>query len=114
MEEYCSYCKKSDFEKWEKGKTYVGLDLHHNPPEFLFGFGETWEGKRYYLCRKCHKELHQEIKKILNRVVGTMKFCNSEDWLLKKMSITQMREARIEVWEFTEKWIKRGKDGDTK
>jgi len=100
----CDYCKE-DFEEaiWEKGKIYEGIDEHHNPPQFLMK--ENWKGKMYNLCRKHHRILHNEILKILNRVAGTLKFINSEDWVCKKMTPKKIEEARKEVYDFTEKWI---------
>lgn len=107
----CDYDGEEIITKWESGKTYEGLDEHHNPPKFLC-VGE-WSGKTYFLCRKHHTELHKEIKKILNKIAGTMKFVNSEDWLLKKMSLNQINMARQEVYNFTEEWIKNGNTNQT-
>lgn len=121
----CAYCGE-DGEEWESGKTYKGLDEHHNPPKFLFvgemknaygdiiPFGKKeWSGKTYFLCRKHHTELHKEIKKILNKIAGSLKFVNSEDWILKKMTINQINQARQEVYNFTEEWIKNGNTNKT-
>ena len=102
----CSYDREEIEDIWESGKTYEGMDNHHNPPKFLMK--RNWEGKRYLLCRKHHVELHKEIKIILNKIAGTMKFCNSEDWLCKKMTQKQIEQARKEVYDFTERWIKNG------
>jgi hypothetical protein len=101
----CAYDGEEIEDIWESGKTYEGVDEHHNPPQFLM---ENWEGETYYLCRKHHVELHKQIKIILNRIAGTMKFCNSEDWLLKKMNINQIRQARQEVYDYTKRWINNG------
>lgn len=112
----CSKCKK-EFEEneWEKGITYEGLDRHHNPPEFLSNFlNEMWSGEFYYLCRKCHKQLHKEIIKILNKKLDNFKFINSEYWTLKRMNLKQIKEVQSEIQYFTKKWVKEVKNGDTK
>ena len=100
----CAYCGRENSE-WKSGVTYTGLDLHHNPPEFLFRRDGKWEGKKYLLCREHHVELHRMIKLILNRIAGTMKFVNSEEWLCNKMNLNQIRQARKEIYDYTEGWI---------
>ena len=103
------YCDKEE-EKWERYKTYKGLDEHHNPPKFLcrgeVPNGNYWRGKTYFLCRKHHRELHDKILKILNRIAGTLKFVNSEHWALQRMNEEQIERAKKEVYDFTEEWIK--------
>lgn len=114
MKGICNYDGEEIESEWNIGETYEGLDEHHNPPEFLFKDSkEKWRGKTYFLCRKHHVELHREIKIILNRISGTMKFVNSEDWLCKKMSLKQIEQAREEVYNFTEEWIKNGNSKQT-
>jgi hypothetical protein len=112
MKGICSYDGEVIIANWESGKTYNGLDEHHNPPKFLcvgeVPGGNYWKGKTYFLCRKHHVELHREIKIILNRIAETLKFCNSEDWLCQKMTWQQIEQARQEVYDFTERWIKNG------
>ena len=102
----CAKCSK-DFpdNSWVKGETYEGIDYHHNPPEFLM---DKWEGEIIPLCRKCHKELHYEIKKILNDIAKTLKFVNSEYWVIQKMSLAQKKIAFVRVFEYTKEWIKNG------
>ena len=111
MRGICDYDGDEIIANWEIGKTYWGLDEHHNPPKFLC-VGD-WNGKTYFLCRKHHVELHKEIKIILNKIAGTMKFCNSEDWLCKKMTLNQIEQAKKEVYDFTEEWIKNGNTKQT-
>jgi len=106
----CAKCSKKNI-AWESGKTYKGLDKHHNPPEFLSNkLGEEWSGEFYMLCRDCHVELHREIKQILFKNSNSMKFIDSEDWLMKKMCINQIKEAQKEIYDFTKEWI----NGNTK
>lgn len=110
----CEKCKK-DFSdvKWKSGETYEGLDRHHNPPEFISEYlNESWSGEFYDLCRKDHRELHDELLKILNEIAGTLKFLNSEYWVCKKMSPQQKEESKKKMYEFTKEWIikKEGED----
>lgn len=109
MKIQCSYCGKwfenTDFKPRE---TFKGIDEHHNPPKFLTG-EKKWndfEGRCFFnLCREHHKFLHDEILKIMNKVVGTLKWNGSEYWLLQKLSPNQRKEVTKEVFEFTNKWI---------
>jgi hypothetical protein len=104
----CDKCKEDFTETtYKTGETYKGIDEHHNPPKFLFKKKSEWKGKTYFLCRDDHVELHRQIKIILNKIAGTLKFCNSEDWLCKKMCDNQILIARGEVYNFTEEWIKK-------
>lgn len=110
----CDYCNHAFKIKAEKGVTYKGIDEHHNPPKFMFEENEKWVGELLNLCRKHHRELHDEIIKILNEEVGTLKFVNSEHWVWIKMSINDRKKARERVYTFTKKWIKENnEDGDT-
>ena len=68
MKGICDKCNKLIMHKWESGKTYEGIDAHHNPPEFISNFfKEEWSGEFYRLCRKCHRDLHNKILIILNK-----------------------------------------------
>jgi hypothetical protein len=98
----CDKCKKEIESKWKSGETYEGIDYHHNPPQFMVN---EWHGKIYALCRKCHTELHKEIRKILNEVAETLKFVNSEHWVWIKMSPIKQWKAVDEITKFTEVWI---------
>jgi hypothetical protein len=111
----CERCHAlCDSNAWEKGLTYNGIDKHHNPPEFISNFlKEKWSGEIYSLCRNCHVKLHKEIKKILYKNSNSLKFINSEDWLLKKMNVNQIKKAKEEIYFFTKEWIKKGKEDDT-
>jgi hypothetical protein len=40
----CYKCKGEFNEKAKKYKTYKGIDVHHNPPQFLM---DKWEGETY-------------------------------------------------------------------
>jgi len=99
----CQKCKR-DFSNviWEKGKTYEGLDEHHNPPKFMI---EKWNGKTYYLCRKHHRELHDEIIKILNKFTKSSVFVKSERWTWIKIIPKDRLKVTKEVCNFTERWI---------
>ena len=99
----CKKCNKDITEEWERYKTFRGANEHHNPPEFMM---ERWQGELIWLCRKHHEEIHKEIIKILNEVVGTLKFCNSEHWVWIKMPQTLKNLALKEVVKFTEEWLK--------
>lgn len=107
----CDKCKK-DFSHitWISGETYEGIDKHHNPPEFLSDYlREQWSGEFYNLCRDCHKQLHKEILIILNKKSSNLKFINSEFWICKKMSLKELQEVKIGIYNFTKEWIN-GKD----
>jgi len=108
----CHKCYQVCNEKWISGKTYLGIDRHHNPPEFISNFfKENWSGEFYKLCRKCHVSLHKEIKNILFKNSNSASFINSENWLMKKMTIEQIKKAKQEIYIFTKRWIK---ENDTK
>jgi hypothetical protein len=106
----CDYCNEDFSEsKWEKGVTYEGIDSHHNPPEFLSDFlKEQWSGEFYNLCRKHHRELHDQIILLLNKKANTLKFIKSEYWVLQKMNLKQIEEVKEEIIEFTRRWINDG------
>ena len=106
----CDKCGGDFDEKAEKYKTYKGIDVHHNPPQFLM---DKWEGETYNLCRKCHRELHDEIIKILNQVAHTLKFNKNEYWVCQQMSPNEKEIAKQVVYDFTNRWLEK-KDGDTK
>ena len=102
----CCKCKK-DFShiKWEGGKTYEGLDEHHNPPEEISRFlNEEWKGEFYLLCRECHKELHKEITKILKKYSLKPKY-NSDYWLMQYSTPTKIKEAQKEIYNYTYKLL---------
>jgi hypothetical protein len=103
-------CSKRNHEvidsEWKSGETYEGLDRHHNPPEFMFKRGEQkWFGEMLSLCRKHHVEIHREIKQILFRHSSLIKFVNSEDWLCKHITDLKFNLARIEIYNFTKRWL---------
>lgn len=103
----CNKCKKEFFNgEWKSGETYKGIDEHHNPPKFMM---EIWKGKFYNLCRDCHRELHDEIIKILNDEANTLKFVNSEHWVWLKIIPKNRLKATKRVFKFTEEWV----NGDT-
>jgi len=106
----CEKCKK-DFSEhiWENGKTYKGIDEHHNPPQFLM---ENWKGKTYNLCRKCHRNLHDLIIDMMNKKANTLKFIKSEYWVMQKLTPKQKKELCEEVYNFTELWIREDEHGN--
>jgi len=110
----CEKCGRDKFPEWQTGKTYEGIDEHHNPPQFLM---KNWKGDLLKLCRKCHTGkdgLHYQILILMNKKANTMIFLKSEDWLLKKMCPKDINELAIEVYEFTNEWLKRDGNGDDK
>lgn len=114
----CDKCKKDfSYIKWKSKETYKGIDVHHNPPEFISDyFKEKWSGEFYNLCRDCHVKLHHQIKKLLNKKAGTLKFINSEYWVMKRMSPIQIKESKRDIYCFTKDWLKKEevkKDGDS-
>lgn len=106
----CDKCKGLyDSNSWERGLTYKGIDKHHNPPEFISErLGEPWSGEFYNLCRKCHVDLHKEIKQILFRNSNCFKFVNSEFWLMQHMTLQNIKKAKEEIYLFTKEWVKNG------
>lgn len=107
MKGICDKCNRLFMSEWKSGVTYEGIDKHHNPPEFISDFfKEEWSGEFYRLCRKCHRDLHDEILIILNKHSTSFKFIKSEHWVMKKMTPKTIRESQKEIYDFTKKWIK--------
>ena len=97
----CEKCGE-DFSnyKWESGKKYLGIEDHHNPPEFMV---EKWDGTWHKLCHKHHRELHDEIIKIINK--GNLKFVKSEYWAWIKILPIDRPKIIKEVMEYTKRWL---------
>lgn len=111
MEEICAKCKKrkQDFPEWKNGETYIGLDLHHNPPEFISDYmNEEWSGEKFFLCRGCHQELHKQILLIMFKHSTLSKPKNSEYWTWQSIIPSKRKEMIDEIVKFTRGWI----DGD--
>jgi hypothetical protein len=103
----CQKCNKKDFSEWKSGLTYEGLDRHHNPPEEISRFlKEEWKGEMFFLCRKCHQELHKEITLILKKYSNKPKY-NSDYWLMINSTIEEINKAKKEIYNFTKIWIKK-------
>jgi len=102
----CEKCN-ADFSEVnaEKYKTYEGIDEHHNPPEFMFEKGEKWNGRFIKLCRKCHTELHKEIREIMFKHSNLFKPKNSDHWIWIAVLPINRIKCREEVKEFTERWL---------
>ena len=99
----CQKCNEEFSENsWKNGETYVAIDKHHNPPEFLM---ERWKGEIYNLCRKCHRKLHDKIITLMNKKTNTPKFIKSEYWVMQRMTPDQIEESCSEIYKFTKKWI---------
>ncbi len=92
----CDKCKNEIVETWVRGKTYLGIDEHHNPPKFMV---DEWKGKTHNLCRKCHRNLHDEIIKILNK--ENLKFIKSEHWAWIKIIPNKRKEIVKRIIKFT-------------
>ena len=104
----CEKCLKMfEDNEFVRGETYKAIDEHHNPPKFLMD-KDKWKGELPFLCRECHREIHNIIIRMMNKKAGTLKFLNSEHWLLKKMSLNQRDELAVEVFNFTKEWLKDG------
>lgn len=89
----CDKCSKEDFKEWESGKTYEGIDRHHNPPEEVSRvLNEEWSGEFYNLCRECHKELHKLITGILKKY--SSKDYDSDYWLMKYMTLEKINKQK--------------------
>jgi hypothetical protein len=105
----CAKChEKFCNQDYPAGSIFQGIDEHHNPPKFLTGEKEwnDFEGRQFLnLCREHHRELHDEIIVILNRVAKTLKCNKSEHWVCQKMSPAQKKEATKEVFEYTKRWL---------
>jgi len=109
MKEFCEKCGRAN-EKWETGKTFNGLDEHHNPPKHLFEWiGEVWKGETYTLCRNCHtgnEGLHPKIIiPLMLKWSGLLRRCNSEFWIAKQMSPDIIRKCRNEIFIESKKWV---------
>jgi len=99
----CDKCHEFwDSNCWEYKRTYKGIDQHHNPPKFMV---EKWEGKIYNLCRKHHRELHDEIIKILQKYSNQLKKVKSEYWTWIYILPKDRKECVKEITEFTKKWV---------
>jgi len=99
----CRKCKEDFSEKdWESGKTYLGIDEHHNPPEFML---EEWNGEMISLCRKCHKDLHIEIRRIIFEHSTTFKPNKSDYWSWIKVIPNKRQECITEIIKFTRGWL---------
>lgn len=106
---YDPYCDKCGLigERWEKGVTYEGIDGHHNPPEFML---EEWEGEIIPLCRKHHRELHDEIRRIMFEHSTLFKPNKSDYWTWIKVIPNKRGGCIEEVIKYTKGWI----DGNSK
>jgi hypothetical protein len=99
----CDKCKKDNKEIWEKDKTYLGIDEHHNPPRFMI---ESWEGDIFNLCRECHRNLHDEIIKIMLKYSNLLNKRNkSEYWIWLHTFSEERKNCMEDVISFTKKWI---------
>ena len=83
----CKKCKK-EFEEKE-------IHEHHNPPKFMFGLGENWQGELIYLCEKHHNILHQLIATWIWFYVNDYKICS---WKTKI-------NCRNSIFNQTKKWM---------
>ena len=102
MEAKCKRCGKENT-KWNSGETYKGLDEHHNPPQFMMN---EWKGELYFLCRECHKELHQKIiVPLLNNFARTLKYNGSEYWIWFKILPIDKPNAIKKVYNTTKDFI---------
>ncbi len=99
----CEKCK-IDFsdKKYEKYKTYEGIDRYHNPPTFML---EKWEGEMVSLCRKHHRKLHDEILEIMFRHSNLRIPKKSEHWTWIAIIPIHRRECIDEVIKFTKSWL---------
>lgn len=101
-------CKKclNDFNiKAEKNVTYLGIDEHHNPPEFMFEKDEIWFGEMVSLCRKCHRELHDNLIEIMLKHSTLFKKNKSEYWIWLHTSLNERKKCREECYNFTNEWL---------
>jgi len=101
----CDKCKRNFEEKAEKNKTYEGIDYHHNPPIFMFEKNEMWAGKIVLLCRKHHRELHDEILKIMFKHSNLFKPKKSEHWTWIAILPCNRKKVIEEVMKFTKGWL---------
>ena len=102
----CSKCNCNlNNKEWKKGKTYEGLDYHHNPPQFMFEDKKEWKGELIPLCRKCHKELHTKIREIMFKYSNLFKPNKSDYWNWIKVIGKDRIKCREEVFSFTKRWL---------
>ena len=101
----CEKCNKdcSDI-KYERNETYNGIDVHHNPPQFMFEKPE-WVGELICLCRECHRKLHEEILKIMFKHSNLFKPKKSEHWTWIATIGEDRFKCRDEVYKFTVNWL---------
>ena len=116
----CQKCDKLNV-GWVSGETYLGLDEHHNPPEFMFKYesdsysgthfikSDPWKGEIYTLCRDCHtglKGLHRTvIIPFLFKKSGLLKKNGSEYWLWKHILPKEKIAVREEIFVLTKQWL---------
>ena len=102
----CQRCKQNlTGIKAEQLVTYEGADEHHNPPRFMFDNKSKWEGELLILCRKCHRELHDEILKIMFKYSNLFKHKKSEHWTWIAIIGENKIKCREEVYNFTKRWL---------
>lgn len=105
---FCAKCKKTEkeFPPWQSGEVYEGLDSHHNPPEFISDYlNQEWSGEKFDLCRKCHRELHDEIIKIMHHHSTLLKPKKSEYWTWIAILPINRKPMIQEIIKFTREWI---------
>jgi hypothetical protein len=121
----CKKCGKGNVE-WISGIKYEGLDIHHNPPEFMFKdcsdsyagthFVLQWTGETYYLCRECHTGktgIHQTIIiPYLFKESGLLRMNKSEHWLWINIPNSKKQKCREDIFILSKKWVEN--NGDTK
>lgn len=99
----CKKCNHLFKHKWEKGKTWEGIDEHHSPPEFML---DEWKGKIIPLCRKHHRNLHDRIIKIMFKHSNLFKPKKSEHWTWVAIMPNKRKECIEEVIKFTKEWLR--------
>ena len=90
--------------KCEKNKTYWGIDVHHNPPQYMFAKG-AWKGDLICLCRKCHKDFHFLILVEMRKHSNLLKPNNSEEWTWKSVFGQPRFDCIEEVRKLKEVWL---------
>lgn len=109
----CQKCCKEFIENsWVSGETYESIDIHHNPPQFMVKESGKWEGNLINLCRKCHRELHDNILDIMFKFSNLFKFKKSEYWTWLAIIGNERNKCIEEVKNFTEEWLKEKKVGN--
>lgn len=86
------------------------LHGHHNPPIFMM---EKWRGEIIDLCAGCHRKLHDEIIKILQKYSTQLKKRKSEYWTWNHIIPTQREKCVEEIIKFTNKWLRGENDSNT-